>query len=173
MRSIFSLIVLLALGLSAEAHWQYSRWGMSLGDLLAANKSVKNLSLEEQRGQSIKNLGSALAEANYLADGVPTRAVFYFRSDKLMAVRLNTKNVDDGYRLLNALSSVYGKPIREVDQNTSGLPCREVRREWHDSARGNRVTISILNCPNSGLTKGLSTASILYEPIRSKDDTGL
>lgn len=172
MRSFIILLLAFCCASHADARWQYTKWGMTIDQVLSANKDVRRLSPENQKAQEIRSLGSALAEAPYVADGTPTNAVFYFKSNKLRAVRLNLRGSGDGYRLLESLSSVYGKSIREFERPVLDA-CKETRREWHDIKRGNVVTISILACSNVGPYKGMGSSSILYEPLRSKGETGL
>ncbi|MGY4505256.1 hypothetical protein ACVWYH_009213 [Bradyrhizobium sp. GM24.11] len=130
---------------TAHADWQFTRWGMSPGELVQLGQG----NIRPSRGESTPNGGGttmavdadlALASA-YNAEGVKYQALYYFKADRLILVALIPQSVEDGFKTGKLLDATYGAPDREEsmgrDENHSGCI---VRRRWRAQSDGNLVT---------------------------------
>lgn len=131
-RYTLASVTLFAAG-AAHADWQYTRWGMSEQEVLAASKDVSEQTKRPQdRG---KNLW--LLAAPYSGGGYDFSAEFGFDkgSRKLTSVllTLEDKGGDRCYSLQTDLMAKYGAP--ETDEKSSMIQSST----WRDAKGGNLV----------------------------------
>lgn len=96
---------------AASADWQYTKWGMTVDQVIAASKGqMKKCSAvcDKQTTDSAK----ALLYASYQSGDFPFTAFAYFdnQSRKLTSVSLRLDDPSKGYELIGALRAKYGEP---------------------------------------------------------------
>jgi hypothetical protein len=143
----------------AFADWQYTKWGMTPEQVVAASKSKAAIGSGEP-GDLIR--GSPLqvgAVGTYASGKWQFKAKFYFDNKKLDFVQLNLLNGESGCGSLWAdMKSVYGKPFSESEDAITHLAI------WQDEAKNNRIALFEI---------GRSSCSIDYKPLKDKDNAGL
>jgi hypothetical protein len=150
--------ILIAAIQPAAADWQYTRWGMSAGELENFGKgNISRVSPGRQSGLKIIGMGDALLESGYQADDIYFTATYYFADDRLVAVSLKTESTDDGIKTRNRLEALYGKPDRKEPLATSGTLMR-----WRSERDGNMITYYDYVID---MRKGIY--DVRYEPIPS------
>lgn len=132
MRMLFAAGILLgALCLPAKADWQYTKWGMSTNEIIAASKK------EARRFKQGDDIVCTFTNQKILAViprktiGSRTFKVAFcsFGDDRLGAVSLSTT---DNYHLIkNDLLSNYGKPVSDNRDGTV----------WNSPKTGNTITL--------------------------------
>ena len=143
----------------SHADWQYTRWGMTPTEVIAASSgSVSEYTPPppkpiEGRGAIFDQMRAEAAmkpspkvQGPYNAGNLSFKVTFYFdKSDKLVQVRLDLENAllkaDDLYA---ALTQTYGEginlaPPRSPDRNVA----------WNDSKQKNRVEFYSVNRPGN------------------------
>lgn len=147
------IVAFLTLPESAHAEWQYTKWGMTPAQVVAASKGAAILStgLAEERyaGADIRATGV------YTSGHYRFRTVFYFVDGKLADIRLKLQG-ENHYNLKNDLLGVYGTPFKE------SVSLRLTT--WHDTKKNNRVDLLII---------GDSHTTLEYRPLKSESAGGL
>lgn len=155
MRLVVAALTLLAAS-PANADWQYTRWGMTVGEVKAASPYVV---LHEAPDLSLPS-SRVKAGAKYRAGGMSFTAAFGFGDDGgLNRVKLY---LDDGSRcdeLRHSLRSVYGEEAPNTLNNSIVSLAK-----WRDEENKNMIGY---------LAIGDDKCSVTYEPIRSTNETGL
>lgn len=166
-------IILLAFTLPAHADWQFTWWGMSPEDVIAAGKT-KTARLSTAVGAkswSIEGVGEALVSGKYATEQFRFTVHYLFRSKKLTAVKLTPEPVTEGVNVAAQLGLVYGRVTEQNEEWDPSRTCLRIHRAWRDEAGGNVVQFNDYHCiPQAG---GLHFSSIMYEPIVTKGSSGL
>ncbi len=139
----------------AEAHWQYTRWGMMPEQVIAASKGMASRS--DPTTDAALPIGVKEAVGIYNADGRAMKASFWFKSGKLNQVNLSSDNDDACLALNRDLIGVYDQPT----SRSRGMIETSV---WLDKERGNRVQFS---------SWGTGGCNIIYAPLPTAQGTGL
>jgi hypothetical protein len=149
---ILAMIFLSASG-AAYADWQYTKWGMTPGQVAAASKGAvsvrKGDPSEEYKGAEIGATGT------YTSGRYKFKANFHFANGKLVDVRLKLIEGEQ-YALKNDLMGLYGKPFYEGA--SLGLTT------WHDAAKNNRIDLLMI---------GDEYTSLEYRPLKNESSSGL
>ncbi|MBY3067066.1 hypothetical protein HFO74_27205 [Rhizobium laguerreae] len=132
----FSVILMTS---SAEADWQYTKWGMSPEDVIAAAPHENGMKIASDDKQN----DYQEIEGIYSAERFHFRASMLFVERKLYAVHLATE--DGGFQcsdLRRALTDIYGTSV----EHGSKLFGRNLLRNtdfdlWKDTAGGNLITL--------------------------------
>ena len=123
----------LVVGLSppALADWQYTKWGMTVEEVIVASGGVARIFTDPKQDTDTEQLR---AIAPYRAGDLVFEAGFNFsrKSDRLRSVRLKLIE-GDGLRLSAALENRYGKPMSEGTTSVT----RYAR--WLDKENNNAV----------------------------------
>lgn len=132
----------------AMANWQFTRWGMTPDQVIAASDGKASaMSAEDSRARSAGKL-TAKAEMPYITGDYAFRADFSFDpNDKLAEVKLDLKQGSIS-TLRVALEQKYGTPFK--------------RDVWHSSS-DEIILFGI------GETSGF----IVYRPLANSDNSGL
>lgn len=119
---------------SAYADWQYTRWGMSPEQVVAASDNTVRPAKEIVKttdGQQTKML-----EGTYQTGAFSFQSAFYFNlQNQLSAVQLSLRNVSDCPSLWGTMQTSYGPP--EVSKISLGQFAK-----WWDKDSGNAVVLS-------------------------------
>lgn len=128
------ILALLVPTTAAEAHWRYTRYGMSPAEVIAASGGK----LRRGSGAPGPTDGTTNgAVGRFEADGYSYAANFYFRKGRLEEVRLDLDGEENCLRLHEDFQRIYGQP---VDFRES-----IVRHwAWSDRKWGNRVKLMSL-----------------------------
>jgi hypothetical protein len=150
--ALLSISVVLALfSESANADWQYTRWGMTKSETVTASgRSAKTpRDPDTFDNDKLKHLLSA----PYISEDFRFVAKFYFNTkERLVEVRLELADLKKCSSLVGALRNTYGQT--ETDHSSAGgLSVLK----WRDSVHGNIVLISELKD---------SWCNVLYQPIK-------
>ncbi len=144
-RGLAGLGVILALfvGSTARADWQYTKWGMTPEEVVAASSEAARPATDEERQKAFIRTQPArepLAVGRYSGGVYDFKAVFYFENRALVEVRLTLAPYADPNGLWAALAGQYGEPI-EAKQLDKGITAFKAKR-WRDSTNKNLVTAS-------------------------------
>jgi hypothetical protein len=154
-----------------HADWQYTRWGMSIDDLLAAGSgAVTRTTPTEAKKQRMGNgLAEPVAKAKYRTKDFAFDAYFFLKHNRLAGIRL-IANPEQLIFIKTQLEQVYGKPFESSSSKV--LPTCELHSSrWRDDVAKNVIMLSGISCyPRN---KSLDSAAILYEPTLTKGSSGL
>jgi len=107
--AIFLFFFLLLFMSQARADWQYTKWGMSPQQVLAASGGRAYFNSEREKNNWSRLDGLALLSAPYAANGMKFRADFIFDSRQyLKAVAINLEEYANVNRLYSDLVTKYG-----------------------------------------------------------------
>lgn len=145
------VLAALALANPAAADWQYTRWGMSPAEVIAASKGAAMSATADEQAKKRRDGWTPSAAADYTAGNLPFRAFFYFRNGKLDLVLLE---LADASRRIDALSTLQGQYGAAVDA-TKGSTFNSYK--WRSPEAGNLVQAVDLFAINS--------FTVSYSPI--------
>lgn len=149
--ALTALLLASALPGSAVAHWQYTRWGMTVDQVIAAAKGQ----VRPETGHSFK--GTDLGASGTFSSGSRQFTVrHYFGTSGLGRVHLSLMGDEACRSLKDDLQGIYGTPIEERGGSMPAFT-------WLDVAKGNRIFLS--------LPGGI--CMVQYSPILSGDASGL
>ncbi len=140
-------------GAPAHADWQYTKWGMTPAQVVAAsNSSVIAGPGEANEQLPGKTLG---ASGPYTSGQYRFKAKFYFSNNRLDEIRLSLEDpAEHSLGLSNSLDGVYGRPFQRSSFITT----------YHDPGHNNRVDL---------MTLGANGAWLIYRPLRDESAGGL
>lgn len=124
----FAALAVTATPSAGSAHWQYTRWGMTQEQVIAASHGkavIRPKKLSNLGGKPETELGGS-----YEAAGRAFDLVFTLSNGKLSLVTLTTKSCGG---LGTDLRSIYGQPL---SVQGGAFPVTQ----WDDKQNGNRVT---------------------------------
>ena len=115
MRRIPLVLTMLLIAPVAQADWQYTHWGMTPEQVVAASRGKAQLVPQKDRPQGMPMLTAATGE--YQDGPLPLRVTFQFNvaSNGLACVSYGVNNHDNDEAFKAALVKRYGPP-----QTTSG-----------------------------------------------------
>lgn len=126
-KKLLLAIALVGMSSAARADWQYTRWGMSLTQVIAASHGQVHEVPETDSGM----LGRLLARGTYRAGGLTFNSTFFFDDSGLSRVHLSVTGVDCK-SILTDLIKKYGMP----SVNRIGEPT------WRDGDNANVVHLT-------------------------------
>lgn len=141
-RTVFLAISAAAISLcspqAALADWQYTKWGMSQEEVVAAAGAT---------GSTLKAINKPgyagrILVGPYNSGRFSFQATFYFPDrdgGKLASVRLELENKDTCRDLSLALESAYGS-APQISENPAEKDLRIRRGRWSDKEKNNLVT---------------------------------
>jgi hypothetical protein len=116
----------------AAADWQYTRWGMSPEQVVAASRGAVQLG-PPPSGKSYENL-TGRARGVYTEAGASFDAYFHFDAEaRLARVALERTGGTECAPLHNRLLAELGRPATSTRQPFATID------QWRDRARGNLV----------------------------------
>jgi hypothetical protein len=142
----FALLLVAALWLHgpAKADWRTVKWGMSVKEVLAADKTASLLSADEQKTHSPNMFGDALVAVSAIEPGTEIRAILFFDFDRLREIKFIAPGVADGERLFAYLTAQYGEPSHQT--HLQNEVCRVRRAEWDGSKSHYRLHAKLSDC---------------------------
>lgn len=150
--------ICLAWSAGASAQWQYTEWGMSPEQVIAAsNGEVERAPSDPMREWEGVDIA---AEGLYRSGKYDFKSIFYFSRNELVAVHLELQSSNlesDAIALRHSLYGVYGDPFDE----SPGLMTIVT---WHDTKKNNRIDL---------LAIGDKSVKITYRPLRDASSAGL
>ncbi|TXN08920.1 hypothetical protein FV222_00165 [Methylobacterium sp. WL103] len=155
MRAI-SIVAVCLLTMPAQADWQYTRFGMTVGEVVAASGGVAKTNTDRSRdGREFESL----LVAPYTGNGFTFTSVFRFdrKTKRLITVELELENTSRCSNLEKNLYQSYHEPI-ETDKGIG-----VVTVTWHDASKKNIVSLTAL--PPSFCT-------VRYDPILVTEPSG-
>lgn len=172
MRSVAIFLIVLATS-KAHADWQYTKWGMTPDQVVAASGGKAVMILPDDKLAKSDLQSKSKVRADYATNELSFRSYFEFGPSGLEAVRLKPINDDAIYRANSLIESVYGKPIFDTTLWNPTRTCLTTQRKWRDEPGGNDVLVFIYSCIKTHISNRSFIGSIVYTPIRSKQSTGL
>jgi hypothetical protein len=150
---------------TARADWQYTHWGMSREQVMAASggKAVhmepdlsfmKDPFFASQRDEMLASQPSL--RAPFTSGSRNFDAQFVFKGGGLSSITLEGITGSDCYALQGDLEARYGKPFAENPANNFS--------EWQDQPNNNRVMFVIL---------ATGECSITYTPLTTTNSSSL
>ena len=144
-------------GSAAQADWQYTRWGMTMDEVVVASKgrATRPKKPNTVEDGSILNLLSA----PYTANRLKFKAEFWFAEEdrRLSSVRLSLIKISQCPDMRGALTNVYGPA--EKSKTSLGEFLR-----WWDRDNGNDILL--MDYPDA-------ICSLNYKPIKKPGTGGL
>jgi hypothetical protein len=157
-RAIYTA-ALVALATPAHADWQYTKWGMTPAQVVAASKGKATAGAGEPGDRMEGSPLQVGAVGTHSSGKWQFKSKFYFDAGKLGLVKLDLVNGEKGCGALWAdMKSAYGKPFSDDENVITHLAI------WHDTAKNNRIALFAI---------GQSSCSIDYKPLKSDDNSGL
>ncbi len=158
---IGALATALGFTTAAQADWQYTRWGMTVDEVVAAGAGQVTQGFDA--GSSSENQ-KTLASAPYNAGGRAYTAKFAFDLDgKLMEVNLHPVDVAECDDLFHDLRAAYGEPPKPPSPGGFLFIVK-----WQDTERRNDVAyLAIPDMLNA------SSCRASYQDLPTKSQTGL
>lgn len=139
----------------ARADWQFTRWGMSPEQVLAAAKGRAQKHSEEKPNNAGPRSSEVLAVGTYEAGEFKFSVHYEFKERRLVGVLLQLDNVERGSSLVESLMARYGTPMSS-EKFAGGMMMK-----WLDAKERNTIefyydssALFLLNY------KGLSTAGL-------------
>ena len=127
-----ALLAASAMAAPAAADWQYTRWGMSPEQVVAASRGAVQMG-PPPSGKTYENL-TGRARGVHTEAGASFDAYFHFDADlRLARVALERTGGTDCATLHNRLLAELGKPAKSTRQSFATID------QWQDGARGNVV----------------------------------
>lgn len=120
----------------ANAHWQYTTWGMSPDQVIAASSGTVQRS---DGARSVQDDSTEEAKGVYVVNGASFDAKFYFRETKLVMVMLSSRDGQLCVRTVHDLQAIYGSP---AESNPGTVASNAT---WLDRAKNNRVKIVVVD----------------------------
>ena len=153
-RVIMSLaaIVFLAVSTGAQAHWQYTRWGMTPDQVVIAARGA--VQRADPKSDAEMPFGVKEAAGTYAAGNRSMKASFWFKEGRLSQVDLSSDNQDDCYSVKRDLDALYLSP-----NSTSAMSTI-----WIDEIKGNHIQY---------VNWGTLGCQIFYAVVQNSKSTGL
>jgi hypothetical protein len=173
MVKIIAALVALLTASSAQADWQFTKWGMSESELKSLSANIIQTTAAESNDHSNPSVGRALYKSGYRASDVDFAAYFWFNAGRLVAVELTPRNItQDGPKVNITLGQIYGAPIEDKSRSMVGgnMFCNVIDRKWRSEREANVITAYGMTC-NKGNTKDIF--NVRYTPILSSGSSGL
>ena len=125
----------------AEADWQYTKWGMSVDEVIAAGQGqVSKASAEEQKNEKIMNGNLVgLAVGTYSINESKFTATFLFQHGKLDGVKLRPIPVADPYKVTRQLNLIYGLSETAKGARDPATHCPKIDSKWRDESGENVI----------------------------------
>lgn len=121
----------------AHADWEYTAWGMTPSQVIAASKGMATASTERPGEQVSRRFLRARSE--HQSGRFRFTVAFYFDdAGRLNLVKLRARSSADCSALENALRAKYGKPDRVGDSWAL------LALDWDDPSRNNRVSLELV-----------------------------
>ncbi|HEY0493646.1 MAG TPA: hypothetical protein VGD57_09285 [Candidatus Dormibacteraeota bacterium] len=150
-----------SLALPARADWEYARWGMSVGEVIAASRGRATKTTPLQQGPSLISTGYFLARAQHAAAGTQFDVKFYFKEGKLSAIAVAPQAPAAVPKLRQELLKDLGEP-RTKASKPYGMGMAE-EAIWSDPKRGNTVLLRVVDFGDGSER----TATLVYSPLQS------
>lgn len=160
MRATFAVITALGLAFAApaKADWQYTRWGMSPQEVVAASKGASRLD-RAPPGHEVFD-ASLGASGGYETQGYTFRSEFYFDgAQRLKGIRLMLTDFSKCDSLLDLLLGLYG--------SSGGID--KFGASWVDVSNGNKVRLTKMG----GIGTSAPTCFVAYSPLSGSGALGL
>lgn len=149
MKSIVPLaaVALASHAAPASAHWQFTRWGMTPEQVIAASS-----------GQAHATAQPDTLAGTYAAGGRTYQATFRFVQGRLGQVELELQGEPVCQSMATDVATIYGSPNRKtIGRYGTGVA------EWFDYVNGNDVVLAYL----------VKSCTMSYGPLATGASTGL
>lgn len=157
---LFAFLLLIISVASANADWQYSKWGMTVDQVLAASKGQLKKCSAVCDKQSTDGTEAQLYGPYSSGDFEFTAfALFDKKTRKLASIRLRLDNNDKAQELMGALRSKYGEP--ETKSRTQVLNLAV----WRSA--GDQISYILIGFDNN------YTGTVSYQPRVTDSNKGL
>lgn len=129
-RKMLAMVCACLIATPASAHWQFTTWGMTAEQVIAASNGSAHVGSGATSAQGDAKLGAA---GTYVSGEYQFTVNYWFGSAGLSMVSLSLRSDPQCRALQRDLLAKYGEP---VEISPSGM-----RRMWADQANGNRVVL--------------------------------
>lgn len=144
---------------SANADWQYTKWGMSVDQAQrASNGSLRSPNAKEQADKTIQRLAPGLVGI-YSTPQYQFNCALYFGGRGLERVHLGANDYSQRAAIIASLRAIYGEPVetkRDSDQ---------IIYKWRDDRGNNFIQVSDIFF--------IGNLNIHYTPMRTGAEKGL
>jgi hypothetical protein len=154
-KTLISFILGFGMATSAHADWQYTKWGMSAEQVVAASGG----SMQLGSGKVGQRLDGYTIEVTgqYKSGSRIFDAILYFKNGSLALVTLDMKEAPRCYALANDLKGLYGA---QFDQSRDSIMNIDI---WHDRVKNNSISLLAIG----------DSCNLRYKPLKSEETSGL
>lgn len=157
MRAVLGMVVALW-STSALADWQYTRWGMTIDEVIVASEGQAE---PYENGKKNTETSAVELTAPYQGAGLKFFTYFSFdtKSNGLVYVSLELADPSLCYELIGKLQSTYGTGTRPVETGLMDI------YKWMDPKRGNIVSLTRFATSSSRDLPSVTThCGLTYQP---------
>jgi hypothetical protein len=150
----WATVGLIGLSTPTQAHWQWSRWGMTPVQVVAASGGTARMGAGDRSAQ-----GDITRDVigSYQAGSFQFEASYWFDGSGLTKVTMSQHDDAKCLDLQRDLTAKYGKPLEYEGGSVE-------RRMWADKPNENRVVL---------ITSNLAFCELQYAPLVSQAGAGL
>lgn len=149
------MIACCGLAAPANAHWQFTKWGMTPEQVIAAsNGTVK----QGDGAVSAQGGDTEDASGTYSVNGASFDASFFFENAKLKTVTLSSRDGKLCAQTMHDLQAVYGTPFESSPGSSVS------NATWMDRTKNNRVKMILVD---------LGYCELQYSALVSASGSGL
>jgi hypothetical protein len=149
-RILIALAVAAGVAAPAQAHWEYTRWGMTLAEARQANRS---LSAGDDPRNSVDGSLVRLSGPYAMGGRRFTARLGFDGSDRLNMIYLQAENPRDCPAIIAAFDAAHGR-----GQPSTSSEVLEVYG-WDDSAGGNFIQVFMIGFPGEAID-----CQVRYQP---------
>jgi hypothetical protein len=141
----------------ARADWQFTRWGMTPEQVIAASGGTARIATAEEVKDNSTPGYDALVVGNYRSPPFAFRVAYQFKNRSLGMVHMTLADYSQHQSVREALEAKYGAPFDRTSDR--------IRTQWRDRAGGNIVELLDVSTINS--------LDVIYKQIAPPGASGL
>jgi hypothetical protein len=169
MKFAIAVIAISIAPITARADWQFTRWGMTPSEVVAASNGTAK---PTPPSRAVKD-GDEAVKGTYRTGDFTFTVGYVFEKDRLVAIRLKPVPLKVIYKVGAQLDAVYGKPVQSSSSWDRYKVCLSNSKRWRDVDSGNEISYFTHACIKSQISDESLMATIAYAPIRSRAESGL
>lgn len=152
---VAGIALILATPNPAAADWQYTKWGMTPDEVIAASNGAASESTPSPDSEPSEIV--TLASADYVASGYEFWVSFGFSADRrLSEVSLSLRDSDKCVYLADALDRRYGRPVSREGGLLTVIT-------WHEPDSGNSSELQVFGDDE------IIWCHLVYKPLLGPD----
>jgi hypothetical protein len=154
MRNWIIAVAAISAAAPAQAHWQFTRWGMTPAQVMAASSGTAR---KGEGDASAQGDATRQVVGDYAAGSFKFAVSYWFDGSGLARITMSQKDDAMCRELQRDLTARYGEPVEYEGGSVQ-------RRMWADKPSGNRVVL---------ISTNLAFCELQYAPLVSQAGAGL